>query len=491
MGKSGDDHVLIDTYLRKSIWSRMGAWLIRLLILAVVLAVAAFIAWRMLSPPKQYELRQKWALLDETATILEEKGILPVFSKTQITGESGTPAMANKLNPRKRSEVGTSDPNSEEIEIDDGGVVDLRSKALMRLAEKGPNAMDLENERRVALAKLQVLAELKHNPAFKLFEANQGERLKTMPFDEVRAEVVALEREMREKETMAFLEHGGLSVSWKVWDTSDPVTWTDFQNQNIDEEISRWGAYIATQLVITSNGESWVAFAVMARQNSWVRPGNRTEKTLRHERLHFDITELFARKFRIRAASEPASDMVKIIAETQKELKATQTAYDNDAYASLGNQKRWEEKIAEALKNTANFAWVPKPKRIAKARHPQGVFLFAQIYDHGGPGFEPSMRLAKKWYEIGVQSSHTDAMNNLGALYLKGIAGKSPNPRRAFKLFLRAAKRGNPNAEFNVGVMYWRGIGTKPDRSKAMDFFTEAADDIPYARKALKILEHL
>jgi len=500
MGKSRDEHVLIDSYLRKPLLSRIGSWLLRLTILAFLIIAGGYIFWRMMSPPKQHALRQQYAILDRTATLLEDKGILPVFTEEQLNGtDAGNSNREVAKKAQRRNDVAESggsqsrrvakDDSDKEFEIDDAGVVDMRTEEHLQLARKGPNARDRENEMRVKVAKAQVLAQLEHNPAFATFKAKNKERMKTMLFDEIREEVVSLEREMREKTTMTFLEEGGLSVSWKVWDKSDPVTWADFQNQNIDEENGRWSAYISSRLVTTSNGHTWEVFAVMQRQNSWVRPGGRTQRTLRHERVHFDITELFARKLRVRLASEPKSDYGKIFKETSRELKQTQKAYDDDAYASQKNQKRWEERVAKGLKDTANFAWVPNLKRIATAGHPQGIFLHAQTYDHGGYGIERSTRLAKKWYEIGTQHNQADAMNNLGALYLKGINDNPPDPKRAFKLFRRAAKRGNASAKFNLGVMYWRGLGTKPDIDKAMDYFTQAADRVAYARKALIILE--
>ncbi|NKI31865.1 DUF922 domain-containing protein [Croceivirga thetidis] len=85
---------------------------------------------------------------------------------------------------------------------------------------------------------------------------------------------------------------------------------------------------------------------------SWYKPDICDSTVLAHEQLHFDITELFARKMRKRLRQSTFSDNVKaevrdIYNTILAELNAFQERYDWETDFSRKHeaQKRWKERV--------------------------------------------------------------------------------------------------------------------------------------------------
>lgn len=90
---------------------------------------------------------------------------------------------------------------------------------------------------------------------------------------------------------------------------------------------------------------------------SWYKPDICDDFILGHEQLHFDISELFARKMRGKLRRTSFSDNVKaeirkIYKDILKELKDYQELYDWETDFSRNREKQleWNKKITEALK---------------------------------------------------------------------------------------------------------------------------------------------
>ncbi len=89
---------------------------------------------------------------------------------------------------------------------------------------------------------------------------------------------------------------------------------------------------------------------------SWYQPDVANEIILSHEQLHFDISELFARKMRQRIGAfsftKKVKDEVKTIyAEILREMRDFQKRYDEETNFSrdVEAQVRWNKKITKAL----------------------------------------------------------------------------------------------------------------------------------------------
>lgn len=89
---------------------------------------------------------------------------------------------------------------------------------------------------------------------------------------------------------------------------------------------------------------------------SWYKPDYCDDLILSHEQLHFDISELFARKMRLKLERTSFTENVKseirdIYKNTLKELSEFQEKYDWETNFSRNAeaQLRWNARIQEAL----------------------------------------------------------------------------------------------------------------------------------------------
>ncbi len=146
------------------------------------------------------------------------------------------------------------------------------------------------------------------------------------------------------------------------WHPDVPLNWEDFKGKP-DK-----GSLIAA---VTASGISYqfssherdgyfeVEYEVETSfypDQSWYRPHMCDDLVLSHEQLHFDISELFARKMRKKMAATRFTKNVKkevraIYQEIIKELAAFQDRYDQETDFSRNReaQLRWNREIEEAL----------------------------------------------------------------------------------------------------------------------------------------------
>jgi hypothetical protein len=98
-------------------------------------------------------------------------------------------------------------------------------------------------------------------------------------------------------------------------------------------------------------------------EQSWYIKERATPNILNHERLHFDITELFARKFRQRIEStnftmDINAQMEAIHKGIQEELKTMQHRYDAETSNSqdVQIQNEWQTKIIVQLNELVYYS---------------------------------------------------------------------------------------------------------------------------------------
>ncbi len=96
--------------------------------------------------------------------------------------------------------------------------------------------------------------------------------------------------------------------------------------------------------------------------NSFFRRSQLDARTLAHEQLHFDITELYARELILRYREEVKShadflaNHERIYNEVWEASRRTQNEYDREVYADRGQQARWTAWVGEQLIATAAVA---------------------------------------------------------------------------------------------------------------------------------------
>lgn len=146
------------------------------------------------------------------------------------------------------------------------------------------------------------------------------------------------------------------------WEPDFRFTWNDFKGEApITSRAAATTACGITYRFSTfyENNELQVdckVFAYFYPTKSWYKPELCNEVTLLHEQLHFDITELYARKLRKKLAETKFTKNVKeeirkIYKATIRQLNDFQNKYDTETNYSrnLPVQKRWAKEIEEAL----------------------------------------------------------------------------------------------------------------------------------------------
>src|ERR1700743_1907283 len=86
------------------------------------------------------------------------------------------------------------------------------------------------------------------------------------------------------------------------WYADKPLTWADFKgpvNESIPHQAYTHCRFNYTSHWSKRDGKYTFNFKMGSGfdpEASWCRPGKQTEPLLKHEQLHFDIHELYARK---------------------------------------------------------------------------------------------------------------------------------------------------------------------------------------------------
>lgn len=150
-----------------------------------------------------------------------------------------------------------------------------------------------------------------------------------------------------------------------LWKEGNKLSWGDFKGK--PDASSSKKANTSSEISIALQVKNKVAFVGITtcfnKNNSWVKE-IKTDYLLNHEQVHFDITELWARKFR-----EKIKDKVFPLASFQNEISAIrseifkgnkdmQDIYDKETNHSVvaASQKKWEKKIAEDLQKLSSFS---------------------------------------------------------------------------------------------------------------------------------------
>ncbi|TGV04752.1 DUF922 domain-containing protein [Flavivirga rizhaonensis] len=153
------------------------------------------------------------------------------------------------------------------------------------------------------------------------------------------------------------------------WNESYKLSWSDFKDKP-DKSTSA--------VAITASGITF-GFSVSATEDrvvdftsevhthfypekSWYKKEQADHHVLGHEQLHFDITELYARKFRYRIEQIVVSNSVRAQLKTlhntiNKELSQMQNRYDSETNYSrnVEAQTKWKLYIADELKKFSKY----------------------------------------------------------------------------------------------------------------------------------------
>ncbi|GGD42485.1 hypothetical protein GCM10011361_06810 [Muriicola marianensis] len=150
-----------------------------------------------------------------------------------------------------------------------------------------------------------------------------------------------------------------------LWEPDYRLSWSDFKAPPPpDSQVAATTASgIAYSFSAIEEGREmkvdWTVASYFYPESSWYRPELANPNILSHEQLHFDISELFARRMRekirrFRFSSEVKAEMRAIYNETIEEMREFQRRYDAETNYSRAEdkQREWNRMIAESLRRT-------------------------------------------------------------------------------------------------------------------------------------------
>lgn len=149
-----------------------------------------------------------------------------------------------------------------------------------------------------------------------------------------------------------------------TFDEYDEITFENFRGIELFRKTlhgHKEFAYIASDFDLEIYDSILVLQALFYPSRSFVyNKKSNSEELLNHEKYHFKITELFARKAKAEISnleSPTKDDLYRILNNIKKEKSSYQISYDEDSYHSYiyGEQKRYEKEIDSLLNNLSNF----------------------------------------------------------------------------------------------------------------------------------------
>ena len=169
---------------------------------------------------------------------------------------------------------------------------------------------------------------------------------------------------------LAFLLVGVVSnEETMTWNEERKLTWEDFRaepNTNSDA-VALTASGITFGYSVKTSGRRIIGFTTSVEAHfypdkSWYIADRANDYILGHEQLHFDITELYARKFRQHLDRLVVNQSIRVqmnqIHEAINEaLTKTQETYDDQTKHSINvdAQAYWENYIDEELKKLEKY----------------------------------------------------------------------------------------------------------------------------------------
>ncbi len=145
-----------------------------------------------------------------------------------------------------------------------------------------------------------------------------------------------------------------------VWSHDHHLTWDDFSGvPDYDNDFVKALTASSIRYSYSCNDEGFITYnieAVFKKNQSWVKEEARTDYHLNHEQVHFNITELYARKLRQRLAEQPFECdekwyFEKMIQKTLNEWRLEQRTYDHETFFSVkeDQQDLWNVTVSQKL----------------------------------------------------------------------------------------------------------------------------------------------
>ena len=156
---------------------------------------------------------------------------------------------------------------------------------------------------------------------------------------------------------ISVLTHG--QEKFLAWNETKPLQWDDFYGKVND--TSHFEAESFAEVTYSYRFKNSYDFdfnvkAIFNRKTSWIKDGYKSEPLLKHEQVHFDIAELYARKlkpafYRYSYSSNFEQEILDIFNQMKTEYHQMQKQYDEETNHSTiaAKQKAWEIFIKDEL----------------------------------------------------------------------------------------------------------------------------------------------
>jgi len=159
-----------------------------------------------------------------------------------------------------------------------------------------------------------------------------------------------------------------------TWSQHDKLQWGNFEgdpdySSDVVAITASGITYGLSSKTYSNSDKIEYTTKVMAQfypEKSWYLKERVNDTVLGHEQLHFDISELFARKFRKRIQETKFTKNIQqeigqIYDQINEELRDMQNAYDagSDYSRDYEGQVKWQKLIARELKKYDNYKRSP------------------------------------------------------------------------------------------------------------------------------------
>lgn len=157
------------------------------------------------------------------------------------------------------------------------------------------------------------------------------------------------------------------------WQEAVQLKWSDFKGrpEHHGDVVALTASGISFQFSIQDKNGKPEGFNSTAKahfypKRSWVHTKKASTHVLKHEQLHFDITELHLRKLRkvlnkLELSPQIKKDLNNTYQNINKEMSLMQRLYDQETNHSRDTvaQRLWQNKIHSALKDYVNYKTTP------------------------------------------------------------------------------------------------------------------------------------
>ena len=151
-----------------------------------------------------------------------------------------------------------------------------------------------------------------------------------------------------------------------IYWSSNPLEWQDFKRKapkgsTYDAETV---SAIDVQMAVSMDSVIVAVYTYFDPGRSWKKNKKLTPELLKHEQLHFDITEYHSRLLRkdllnavFKKPQSAGKTIQKLFNRRVKKWKKMQNTYDSETKHStvVSEQKKWEESISTYLKETKKY----------------------------------------------------------------------------------------------------------------------------------------